>query len=341
MQRPQQRQERVGDDRPAHPGRGVLGDVHHVEGERPFGRGRQPRRLVVVHAQEVDGGGDDGEVLAADVCRAVHDVGVAARQHGVGEEPVHERVERVGRRLVVGGRRPCGRVVVRQADLAGVLAAQSVDGQAVGEELVVRGGQRVQHERPAGGVDAERVAVGRHDHRLVEGYPHVHAVGEPFGGQVGEFGEPVGGVTFQPAAGVLERLREVPVVEGRGRGDARGEQAVHQAVVEVEPLGVDRAAPRRLDARPRDREPVGVDAEVPHERDVLGPPVVVVAGDVAGVAVADAARRVRERVPDGRSSPVLGRRALDLVRGGGDAPAEAVRNPHPAPPPKMRIAFGC
>src|SRR5690606_24983080 len=61
---------------------------------------------------------------------------------------------------------------------------------------------------------------------------------------------------------------------------------------------------------------------------VLGPAVVVVARDVAGVAAGDRARDPRERVPDGRRAPVLGDRALDLVRRGGGAPHE-VRREHP------------
>ena len=65
--------------------------------------------------------------------------------------------------------------------------------------------------------------------------------------------------------------------------------------------------------------------EVPDQRDVGGHPVVVVAGDVAGVAVVDRARHPAEGVPDGRRPAVLVDRALDLVRRRGDAPPEARR----------------
>ena len=48
-------------------------------------------------------------------------------------------------------------------------------------------------------------------------------------------GEPVRGVPLRPATGVLQRLRQIPVVEGHPWLDAVVEQFVHQALVEVEP----------------------------------------------------------------------------------------------------------
>ena len=50
--------------------------------------------------------------------------------------------------------------------------------------------------------------------------------------------------------------------------------------------------------------------------------MVVVAGDVAGVAVDDGAGLVREAIPDRLAAPVLARRALDLVRRGRGAEPE-------------------
>src|SRR5205085_2042095 len=118
--------------------------------------------------------------------------------------------------------------------------------------------------------------------------------------------------------------RQVPVVEGGDGGDAGGEQRVHQPPVEVEAALVDGAGAARQHARPGDGEAVGGEAEVPHQRDVRLHAAVVVAGDVAGVAVAHGVRRVGEAVPDARAGTVGERRALDLVGGGGGAPEEAV-----------------
>ncbi len=78
-----------------------------------------------------------------------------------------------------------------------------------------------------------------------------------------------------------------------------------------------------LDPRPGDGEPVGVDAEVAQQRDVLPDPPDVVAGDPAVGAVPDPAGLAAERVPDA-VPPVLGV-PLDLERGGRRSPDEPRR----------------
>ena len=105
----------------------------------------------------------------------------------------------------------------------------------------------------------------------------------------------------------------------------RREQRVDQAVVVVEPAPLELPVARREEARPRDREPVCVHAQLAEQLDVVAPAVVVVARDVAGAAAFDRAGRVRERVPDRRAAPVLVDRALDLIRRGRRAPEKAVR----------------
>ena len=70
----------------------------------------------------------------------------------------------------------------------------------------------------------------------------LHPVAEAVVHDRGVVGEPLGGVALRPAAGVLERLRQVPVVERRHRLDAARQQAVDEPVV----VGEARAArPRR------------------------------------------------------------------------------------------------
>ena len=63
----------------------------------------------------------------------------------------------------------------------------------------------------------------------------------------------------RPAAAILERLRQVPVVERHARLDAASQQLVDQPIVEVEAALVDRALGLGQDAGPRDREAVGVE----------------------------------------------------------------------------------
>src|SRR4030095_11255632 len=128
-----------------------------------------------------------------------------------------------------------------------------------------------------------------------------------------------------PPALVLERLRQVPVVERGERCDPRRDQFVHQAVVEVQALEVWLTCPVREDPRPGDGEAVRGRAEVLHQGDVFLVAMVMVVGDVAGGAVADLPLRVRVCVPDRWAFAVLVPCALDLVCRGGRAPEEAFR----------------
>jgi hypothetical protein len=132
-------------------------------------------------------------------------------------------------------------------------------------------------------------------------------------------------VVDRPASRVLERLRQVPVVERDVGCDPPRAQLVHEAVVEVEPRRVHGARAVGDDARPGHGEPVGVEAELRHQGDVLAVPVVVVAGHVAVVTPRHPAGRMGEPIPDALAAPVLGDGALDLVGGGGGAPQEPRR----------------
>src|SRR5690606_14593988 len=93
-----------------------------------------------------------------------------------------------------------------------------------------------------------------------------------------------GGVPGGPAADVLQRLRQVPVVERHVRRDAGGEQGIHEPVVEVQAFGVHRAGAVGDDPGPGYGEPVGPQPDLPHQLHVVGVAVVVVTGDVAGLA---------------------------------------------------------
>src|SRR6185295_9466340 len=98
------------------------------------------------------------------------------------------------------------------------------------------------------------------------------------------------------------------------------EQRVDQALVEVEAWRVHRASTGRQDPTPRHTEAIRAHAELPHELYIAGVAPVVIAGHIAGVAVAHHARGVREPLPDARPGAVGERRALDLVCGRGGAP---------------------
>ncbi len=64
-------------------------------------------------------------------------------------------------------------------------------------------------------------------------------------------------------------------------------QIVDDAIVEGEPAVVGATNPLRQDAGPRDAEPVGLEPELLHQRDVFPVAVIVVARDVTVLAVPD------------------------------------------------------
>ncbi|MCY1243842.1 hypothetical protein D9M72_568790 [compost metagenome] len=81
------------------------------------------------------------------------------------------------------------------------------------EELVVDCGERFEQLRFARRVESQGVAVGGHGGRLIDGDPAGHAVAKGRSRNRGKLAEPVRRVPVQPAAGLVERQRGVPVVE--------------------------------------------------------------------------------------------------------------------------------
>ena len=71
--------------------------------------------------------------------------------------------------------------------------------------------------------------------RLVEDHPVLHPVAERVGHHADVLLEPADDVAVRPAAAVLERLGQVPVVQRDPRFDAGFEARVDDPGVEVEP----------------------------------------------------------------------------------------------------------
>ena len=173
-------------------------------------------------------------------------------------------------------------------------------------------------------VQARGIGEERRAPRLVEGRPHLDPVAERVVHVERVLGEPLRGVADGPAALLLQRLRQVPVVQRQPREDVGIQQLVDEPTVEVDALRVERAAVG-AHARPRGGEPVGLQSHALHQRDVTLVPVVVVARHIAVVGVDDGARHAAERIPDRVATAVLVCRALDLVRSGGCAEQEVGR----------------
>jgi hypothetical protein len=241
--------------------------------------------------------------------------------------------------LRTGGRRDLVDVD-RHANLRVVdQGADRLGGASMRAQLVVSHLDRRRPMAQPRRVHALGVAQEGEDGRLVERHPILDTVAQARREQRGVVAEPAHDLRVGEPAAVLQGLRQVPVEQVDERLDARLQQGVDQAPVEVEAELVDAPGSHRQHPRPAHAEAIRTSPEIGHQPDVLRVAMVVVAGHVARAAIRDRAVAPGEGVPDGRSSTVLGRRSLDLVGGGGEAPAEVSRK-GPSEPGWVRVDRG-
>src|SRR5262249_15265089 len=130
-----------------------------------------------------------------------------------------------------------------------------------------------------------------HEHRaLIEREEVPRPVAELLGTVAAMGGECRGGAAPSPPAAILQRLRQVPVIERREWRDAVGDEVVEEPVVEIEALRIWRAGALREYPRPRNREPIRSSGEGLHRLHVVSISVIVIIGDVAVVVGADLSR---------------------------------------------------
>ena len=319
----QQVREALGVVLPAHVGHAVpVGRGHR------WGAGAGPDAGVVIDAQKVQRLGNDVEITGLNVVglRQLRALGVGLVEDRV-HVPAHKAVVlALGAGLVGGavGGGGGGRLVEHNAQRrfhAG--RAHGLQRQPVREQQMVRHTQHGRHVFLAGGKHALVVAQGGGAPGFVVGGDAGHAVAQQAAHALGVVGKAVGGVAGFPALlQILQALGQVPVVQRGVGGNAALQQAVHQAFVKVQPLGVPGAVAQRLHAGPGDREAVAVHAQALDHVEIRLQAVVVVAGHIAGVAIHHLAGGFGEGVPNGRTAAPLGGRAFNLVGAGGHAPAE-------------------
>jgi hypothetical protein len=214
-----------------------------------------------------------------------------------------------GRDVLLGiARRPDPRVVDGQPDRQlGIYRLQGVEGGDMGADLVVDGPAGLENVAHPRGMFAYEVPLVRHDERLIEGHPGLHAVAQGIADHGGVLGEPARYVRVRPAAPPEQGGREIPMEKRDERLYAGLEEPVHETVVESDAGTVDGPGAFGEDAWPADREPVAVQTEVFHQLDILGPLMVVVGGDIAILPLVCRPRRVGELVPNTAPGPICQR----------------------------------
>src|SRR6266403_5910094 len=105
--------------------------------------------------------------------------------------------------------------------------------------------QPAERQLQSGREHAGRMAQFHERRALVEREEVPRPVAELFGDVAGIVRECLGGVAGFPPAAILQRLRQVPVIERRKGRDAAGEEVVEEPVVEVESFRIWRAGALR------------------------------------------------------------------------------------------------
>src|SRR5215475_4944652 len=103
------------------------------------------------------------------------------------------------------------------------------------------------------------------------------------------------------------------MVERRKRLNAVREQLIHQAIVEIEAFRVWRAGAFWKDARPGNRESIGLCAQRLHQLNVFLVAMIVIGCGIAVAAIGDCSRLATKAVPDRRATAVFVYGALDLI----------------------------
>ncbi len=162
----------------------------------------------------------------------------------------------------------------------------------------MRSAQEVEKAFASGSVRAFEITQVGEGGGFVEQHPIGNAVAESACDSINVVSKARRRIAIGPAAGIFERLRQVPVIEGDEGANSGFQQGIDEAAVVINAFGIGRSGPGGLNARPGNRKAIAVQIHRAKERDVFAPAMIGIAGQVAGVAGLDFARSVREAVPD-------------------------------------------
>src|SRR5215216_3167758 len=174
-------------------------------------------------------------------------------------------------------------------------------------------------------VDAHAISHPCNDSRLIVSDPVLDAVTQRTGDEIGVFHKCFSRGAGGPSAFLFQQLGQVPVKESDKRLDICVKQSIYKFAVEIQTLLIDFTASRREDARPRDREAIGLETQLLHQPDIFFPEAIMIVGHIAGIVVSDLAGCVSKAIPRGLALAVLVPRAFDLIRSGCGSPEKILR----------------
>src|SRR5579875_1770989 len=214
---------------------------------------------IVVDAQEINRCTDNCHIALLhlrwiELHTGKEEIGIAASVEWIEKPAIGESVGNL--QVMLRFRAVIRRVervkVERNADRGARLAggAQTWHGQSMREQQVMAhldGGLPVFQAR---GMDTDAVAQEGRAPGFIMCDPSGHAVAQALRHDLSIVGESLHGITILPAALILQGLGQIPVIEGDERLNAMSEQSVYQAIIEIQPLLIDRTCSSGLDAWP-------------------------------------------------------------------------------------------
>src|SRR5262249_14165886 len=159
---------------------------------------------------------------------------------------------------------------------SGAIVAQHRQGEPVGEQEVVGCRERYRKGLVPGRVRPNLVPKQARAPGLVMGDPLFYPIAELPAHHIAILDKRLRGRAIRPPALILQRLRQIQMIEGDEGLDACLEQRVHEPVIKIEPARVYVSTTSREDAGPGDREAVRREPYLLHERNVLAEAMVVV-----------------------------------------------------------------
>ena len=160
-------------------------------------------------------------------------------------------------------------------------------------------------------VDTAQIPCADKTLRLVDRHPVLHPVRECIDDNAGVFREKIADPLRFPAAHLIRPHGQVPVIQRHQRLDPGAEELVDQIAVELNSLRIDDALGGHY-ARPADREAVGLQADLLHQRHILFVMMIMVGRD-SGILISFYMSFIK-RIPDAGNLPVFCGCSLYLIR---------------------------
>ncbi len=206
------------------------------------------------------------------------------------------------------------------------MLAKRLDHPSIGQKGDMVGGEEALAILHGGRMGAELIGIGQVVVLLVKRHPILHLAGKTLIEGHAVALEILDNASVFPAAVlILQRLRQVPVVEGQHRLDLVGQKGIDQLLVESQTRLVHLPPTGGVDARPAHREAVGLEPHLGHQRHVLFHAVVVIHRHIAVAPLKGLARQFGEEIPH-RGPLAIGIPApLHLIGCRGGAPQKIAR----------------